>query len=161
MTSGDAIEIRLATANDAEAICRVAIRTLRQTNARDYSADVIARLVGGFSPQRIATFIASRPFYVAIARGSIVGTANLDGAAARAVFVDPDHQGKGIGTSMMAAVEDLARARSVTTLHVQSSITAEGFYKQLGYIAVSEKLHGIERTIMMEKLLAPQSATGQ
>ena len=142
MNSHDAIEIRLATASDAEAICRVAVRTLRQTNARDYSDDVIARLVAGFSPRRIAAFIVRRPFYVAIAHGSIVGTANLDGAAARAVFVDPDHQGKGIGTSMMAAVEDIARTRTAATLHVQSSVTAEGFYRNLGYVAVGEKFHG-------------------
>jgi GNAT superfamily N-acetyltransferase len=98
-------------------------------------------------------FIASRPFYVALAHGAVVGTANLDGAVARAVFVDPDHQGRGIGAGLMAAVESLARSRSVTTLHVQSSTTAEGFYKKLGYIAVGEKFHDNERTIMMEKRL--------
>jgi GNAT superfamily N-acetyltransferase len=153
MTPRDAIEIRPATVADAEAICRVAIRTLRETNARDYTPDVIARLVAGFSPQRIAAFIASRPFYVALAHGAVVGTANLDGAAARAVFVDPGHQGQGVGAGLMAVIEDLARARSVTTLHVQSSITAEGFYKKLGYVAVGEKFHGTERTIMMAKHL--------
>jgi len=57
------------------------------------------------------------------------------------------------GAGLMAVIEDLARARSVTTLHVQSSITAEGFYKKLGYVAVNEKFHGAERTIMMEKHL--------
>jgi len=154
MTPRDAIEIRPATTDDAAAICRVAIRTLRESNARDYSADVIARLAAGFSPQRIAALIAGRPFYVAIAHGTIVGTANLDGAAARAVFVDPDHQGEGIGASLMAAIEDLARERSVAMLSVQSSITAEGFYKKLGYVAVGEKVSGTERTIMMEKRLA-------
>ena len=161
MASRDAIKIRLATANDAAAICRVAIRTLRETNARDYPAVVIARLVAGFTPQRIATFIASRPFYVAIAHDAIVGTANLDGAAARAVFVDPGHQGKGVGTSLMAVIEDLARARSVATLQVQSSITAEGFYRKLGYAAVGERFHDGERTIAMEKRLAPRAAAGQ
>ena len=155
MTSRDAIEIRPATANDAETICRVAIRALRETNARDYPAVVIARLVAGFSPQRITTFIASRPFYVAIAHDTIVGTANLDGVAARALFVDPDHQGKGIGSRLMAVIEDLARARSVATLHVQSSITAESFYRKLGYVAVGEKFHDGERTIMMEKSVTP------
>ncbi len=154
MTPRDAMEIRPAVTDDAAAICRVAIRTLRESNARDYSADVIARLAAGFSPQRIAALIAGRPFYVAIAHGTIVGTANLDGAAARAVFVDPDHQGEGIGASLMAAIEDLARERSVATLSVQSSITAEGFYKKLGYVAVGEKVSGTERTIMMEKRLA-------
>jgi GNAT superfamily N-acetyltransferase len=153
MPPRDAIEIRPATIADADAICRVAIRALRETNARDYTPDVIARLVAGFVPQRIAEFIAGRPFYVALAHGAVVGTANLDGAVARAVFVDPDHQGQGVGASLMAVVEDLARAGSVTTLHVQSSITAEGFYKKLGYGAVGEKFHGTERTIMMEKHL--------
>jgi len=147
------MEIRPATVEDAEAICRVAIRALRETNARDYAPDVIARLVAGFSPERIATFIASRPFYVALADGVIVGTANLDGTAARAVFVDPNHQGLGIGAGLMAVIEDLARARAVTTLHVQSSVTAEGFYKKLGYAAVGEKFKGSERTVTMEKRL--------
>jgi GNAT superfamily N-acetyltransferase len=158
MTPRDAIEIRPATVADAEAICRVAIRTLRETNARDYAPDVIARLVAGFLPQRIAGFIASRPFYVALARGAVVGTANLDGAAARAVFVDPDHQGQGAGAGLMAAIEDLARTRAVTVLHVQSSVTAEGFYKKLAYIAVGEKFHGTERTITMEKRLDGEHA---
>ena len=157
MPPRDAIEIRPATIADADAICRVAIRALRETNARDYTPDVIARLVAGFVPQRIAAFIASRPFYVALARGVVVGTANLDGTAARAVFVDPDHQGQGIGAGLMAAVENLARSRSVTTLHVQSSTTAEAFYKKLGYVATGEKFHDNERTIMMEKRLDGES----
>jgi GNAT superfamily N-acetyltransferase len=152
----DEIEIRPATVDDAEAICRVAIRALRETNARDYAPDVIERLAAGFSPPRIAALIASRPFYVSIADGAIIGTANFDGSAARAVFVDPDHQGQGIGTGLMAVIEDLARAKSMATLHVQSSVTAEGFYKKLGYVAVGEKLHGTERTIMMEKHLDGQ-----
>jgi hypothetical protein len=42
----------------------------------------------------------------------------------------------------------------VATLSVQSSITAEGFYKKLDYVAVGEKVSGTERTIMMEKRLA-------
>jgi GNAT superfamily N-acetyltransferase len=161
MTLRDAIEIRPATADDAEAICRVAIRTLRETNARDYSAAVIASMVAGFAPPRIAAFIAGRPFYVAIAQGAIVGTANLDGAEARAVFVDPDHQGQGIGTALMAAIEKLAGTKSVTTLQVQSSITAEGFYKKLGYMAVGERLGSNGRTILMEKRLAASDGAGR
>jgi GNAT superfamily N-acetyltransferase len=157
MPPRDAIEIRPATIADADAICRVAIRALHETNARDYTPDVIARLVAGFVPQRITAFIASRPFYVALARGAVVGTANLDGAVARAVFVDPDHQGRGIGAGLMAAVENLAWSRSVTTLHVQSSTTAEGFYRKLGYVAVGEKFHDAERTILMEKRLDGES----
>jgi GNAT superfamily N-acetyltransferase len=161
MSPRDAIEIRPATVDDAAAICRVAIRTLNETNARDYPADVIATLVAGFSPQRIAGFIASRPFYVAIVGGAIVGTANLAGAEARAVFVDPGHQGKGIGAGLMAAIEDLARTRSLMTLQVASSITAESFYKKLGYLAVGARTGGTGQTIPMEKRLSQPDAPGR
>jgi GNAT superfamily N-acetyltransferase len=162
MTERNAIEIRPAIASDAAAISRVVIRTLRVTNARDYTPDIIDRLAATFSPQRFLALIISRPVYVAIARGTIVGTANLDGAAPRAVFVDPDHQGQGIGAGLMAAIENLARIRAVPTLSLQSSVTAEGFYRKLGYVAVGDGLLGTERTIMMQKYLGwPIIAAGR
>ena len=59
----------------------------------------------------------------------IIGTASLQGSVVRTVFVDPDHQGKGIGARLMDVVESLARARSIATLSVPSSLTAQGFYE--------------------------------
>jgi GNAT superfamily N-acetyltransferase len=153
MMQRNAIEIRPAMASDAAAISRVVIRTLRMTNARDYTPDVIERLAATFTPQRFLALIISRPVYVALAHGTISGTANLDGAAPRAVFVDPDHQGQGIGAGLMAAIENLARIRAVPTLYLQSSVTAEGFYRKLGYVAVGDGRLGAERTIMMQKSL--------
>jgi hypothetical protein len=44
------IQIRIADAADAEAISRVVIRSLRESNAGDYHPDHIAALVAGFSP---------------------------------------------------------------------------------------------------------------
>jgi len=38
-------EIRRATAGDAEAVYEIVLRALRETNARDYPASVIDRLV--------------------------------------------------------------------------------------------------------------------
>ena len=53
----------------------------------------------------------------------------------------------------MHAVESFARATSITTLSVASSVTAKGFYNKLGYSPVHEALHGKARTIIMEKCL--------
>ena len=39
------VEIRRATAGDAEAVYEIVLRALRETNARDYPASVIDRLV--------------------------------------------------------------------------------------------------------------------
>jgi|SRR6516162_8377338 len=154
MTTNHAIEIKCATEGDAEGISRIVIRALRETNAKDYPPEVISALVSNFSPERVACLIANRQVYVAIAHGMIIGTASLQGSVVRTVFVDPDHQGKGMGARLMDVVESLARARSITRLSLRSSITAHGFYKKLGYVPIREELHGRERTIIMEKHLA-------
>jgi GNAT superfamily N-acetyltransferase len=120
MTTHDAIEIKPATAVDAEGISRMVIRALREANAQDYTLEVINALVSNFSPERIASLIANCQVYVAIAHGMIIGTASLQGSVVRTVFVDPDHHGRGIGARLMDAVESLARARSITTLSVPS-----------------------------------------
>lgn len=154
MTDRNRIEIRPATTIDAEDISRMIIRTLRQTNAQDYEPHAIEALVSSFSPERVVSLIANRQAYVAIARGSIVGTASLNDSVVRTVFVDPDHQRKGIGAKLMDVVESCARARSVGTLSVPSSVTAKGFYEKLGFVPAREELHGDERTIIMTKDLA-------
>ena len=49
------------------------------------------------------------------------------------VFVDPDHQGRGIGRSLVQHVEMQAKGYPFHTMVVPSSLTAHGFYKNLGY----------------------------
>lgn len=122
MTSPDAIEIRPATALDVEGISRAVIRALRETNAQDYAPHIIDAVVANFSPERVASLIAGRRVYVAIARGLIVGTASLNGQVVRTVFVDPDHQCKGIGARLMDVVESVARAQSIAILSVPESV---------------------------------------
>lgn len=83
----------------------------------------------------------------------VVGTASLDGAVVRTVFISPGMQGQGVGTRLMAEVELIARSKGVTLLTVPSSVTAEAFYAKLGFQAVRDSYHGDERTIIMERLL--------
>jgi GNAT superfamily N-acetyltransferase len=91
---------------------------------------------------------------MAITHGMIIETASLDGSVVLTVFVDPDHQGKGISARLMDVIENFARARSLARLSVPSSLTAQGFHEKLGYVPVREVLHGRERTIVMEKQVA-------
>jgi N-acetylglutamate synthase-like GNAT family acetyltransferase len=72
------------------------------------------------------------------------------------VFVDPDHQAKGIDTRLMNVIESVASAGSILKLSVPSSLTAEGFYKKLGYNPVHEELHGNKRTMVLEEHPHPQ-----
>lgn len=45
-------QVRPATGEDAQAISLVTISALRESNAQDYSPDVIARVEQGFSRKR-------------------------------------------------------------------------------------------------------------
>ncbi len=145
--------IRKATDKDATVISQVIVAALRESNSQDYSAAVIAQVELSFSPPAILSFIAQRQVYVATLGEEIIATASFDQATVRSVFVAPTHQGQGAGRALMAAVESAAAIQGVRRLRVPSSITAEGFYRSLGYSTVRDEYHGEERTIIMEKSL--------
>ncbi len=45
--------VRIAQAADADGISRVILAALHSSNARDYPADVIARVAGNFTPDAV------------------------------------------------------------------------------------------------------------
>jgi N-acetylglutamate synthase-like GNAT family acetyltransferase len=147
--SEERVRIRLATTSEADAISRMIVRTLRETSAADYSAEVIAALVGRFSPEAVVQRMHERQVLVALTGSDLVGTAALQGALVRTVFVDPDWQRQGIGSRLMRTIEALAT--DVAALTVNASVTAEGFYCRLGFVRVREQVHDGERTIVMMK----------
>jgi ribosomal protein S18 acetylase RimI-like enzyme len=77
---------------------------------------------------------------VAEADGRVIGYVNLhdrDGAAHLAyLFVDPEHQGKGIGTALMARALDHARRRGYTRATLGTAVenaAARRFYERGGW----------------------------
>lgn len=147
------IEIRAAQPHDAPAISRVIIDALRISNARDYSPEVIQRVESNFTAERIGKLIETRLVLVAQQDQQVLGTASLDGQVIRTVFVDPTQQGKGIGRRLMAAIERLAQERGARELLVPSSLTAQGFYRQLGFTQIREVVEDEERTLIMSRQL--------
>lgn len=147
--------IRPALDDDAAEISAVILRALRETNAKDYTSEIIARVERSFSPGAVLHLIGKRTVFVATIGSRLVGTASLDGDVVRTVFVAPDAQAQaqGIGKLLMAEIERTARERNVPLLTVPSSVTAEPFYARLGFKAVRDSYHGDERTIMMERSL--------
>lgn len=145
--------IREAVNADAEAISRVVIAALRESNAVDYSPEIIADVQRSFSADAILQLLAQRKVFVATFDSVIVATASLDQDVVRSVFVDPRYQGQRIGKALMGLIQITAIDRGVKLLRVPSSITAEGFYSSLGFRTVRDEFHGAERTIIMDKRL--------
>lgn len=147
--------IRPASDGDAGAISQVIVSALRQTNAKDYAPEIIARLENNFRPAAVRELIRKLKVLVAVWQEQIVGTASLDGSMVRGFFVAPDAQGIGVDGRLLAEVESAARAAGIMTLVVQSSVTAEQFYAKRGFKALRDSYYGDERTIIMERDLAP------
>ncbi|VFB20218.1 GNAT family N-acetyltransferase [Pseudomonas fragi] len=141
--------IRRATPGDAQAISKVVIAALRESNARDYSPEVITRIGQNFCPAEILKLMQQRQMYVAVHEHLVVGTASLDHAVVRSVFVNPGHQGRGIGQQLMARIKEAAIVAQIQELRVPSSLTVESFYAQLGFAKVRDEFHGDERTVIM------------
>ena len=134
--------IRPAVEDDADGISAVILRALRETNAKDYTDEIIERVERSFSPSAVLRLIGRRTVFVAAFGSRIVGTASLDGSVVRTVFVAPDVQARGIGKQLMAEIERTARERHIPRLAVWSSLTAETFYARLGFTAVRNSYHG-------------------
>ncbi|WP_245272693.1 hypothetical protein [Mesorhizobium sp. LNHC221B00] len=90
-------KVRVARESDAADISAVILRSLRESNARDYSPGIIARVEPSFSPSAVLELMGKRDVFVAMIASRIVGTASLDGEVIRTVFVGPDVQGQGVG----------------------------------------------------------------
>ncbi|WP_447801286.1 N-acetyltransferase family protein [Pseudomonas kilonensis] len=145
--------IRNAMAADAPAISQTIINALRQSNAQDYSSEIIDQVAQSFSPLAILQLLTQRQVLVAIVDNHIVATASLDQDVVRSVFVEPSYQGQGLGRHLMERLQSIAINAGLNLLRVPSSITAEGFYASLGFIKVRDEFHKSERTIIMTKIL--------
>jgi predicted N-acetyltransferase YhbS len=145
--------VRPAQPGDAEGISHVIVAALRETNAKDYCEEVIARLEESFSPVAVSYLLEQRFAFVAVLDGVVIGTASLDGRVVRTVFIDPAWQRRGIGRALITEVERLAVEKGVALLSVPSSVTAESFYARLGFRSVRDSYHREDRTVVMERPL--------
>jgi putative acetyltransferase len=79
----------------------------------------------------------------------------------RAVYVHGDHAREGVGSALLAHLEDRARERGLAALVLWSSLNAVRFYERHGYERVRETTHettgGVELgVVVMRKALADE-----
>ncbi len=132
--------IRRFRATDARKVSDMIVRTLRTTNAADYSEDYIERIVARMQPDALADRAARLHFYVAKEKGAIVACGAIgphegkeDESSLVNVFVCPERQGRGIGRRIVETLEQddwFLRAHRVV---VPASLTGVRFYLSLGY----------------------------
>ena len=128
------LTIRTARPEDAEAICRLHVASIRVLCARDYTPEQIEAWAG---PKRAADYVrgmeTSEAMYVAEARGGLLGFGCRFVDELRALYVAPIPTGGGVGTTLLERIEDDALAAGIHLLQLHSTLTAAAFYEKRGY----------------------------
>ncbi|MDY6949582.1 MAG: GNAT family N-acetyltransferase [Pseudomonadota bacterium] len=154
--------IRLFAAVDAAQWFEVHHSAVRETAAKDYSKSVIEAWAPSVEPAMIQYLIAdhSGTKIVAEVDGEVVGIGEvaLTNCELRACYVAPRFGRRGIGRALVAELETIARNGKIAALVLSSSLTAERFYRHLGYRVTAHGQHVLRNgepmaCVYMTKLL--------
>ncbi|WP_267642748.1 GNAT family N-acetyltransferase [Haloarchaeobius amylolyticus] len=152
------MHVREATESDVEAIRSVHAAAIRELGRETYSAEQVAAWAAGcetaeyedISHEDCCFVVAEaedeeRPGILAF--GSLwltppEGYERPADAEVTAVYVDPSVAREGVGSAVLAALEDRARETAgVETLGLTASTNAVPFYEAHGYESVRERTH--------------------
>lgn len=106
------MKIRRFEEKDAKKVSELIVETLRKTNIKDYSADLIENYVNNFQPENVLKRASWTHFYVAEEKDNIIGCGaiapywnKIDESSLFTIFISPEHQGKGIGQKIIETME--------------------------------------------------------
>ena len=132
------VRFRLASVDDAKAVLALKRAAIREIAGWYYGPEEIEAWTPGENALPVfEAAIESDRYTVLLAEtdGDIAGYGVLNGREGRidAAFVDPDHGGEGIASSLVGQLESHARMRDIEELDVVASLNAKPFYEKLGY----------------------------
>ena len=144
--------VRRATLDDAEVICDVHIRSIRELCAKDYTPRQIESWTRYKSADnyRGGMVEGGEAIFVAEVEGRIIGFASLEADEITSVYVAPARISRGAGRALVEAAEAHARDQGVETIRLRSTITAIGFYQKMGYRRVEETVFVLRDGVPLE-----------
>lgn len=160
MASAPAFAIRTARDDDRKAIWRVHTDAVRELCAGFYQPDEIDVWIGRLTPDSYRSAILHRVMLVAERDGDVVGFGQLDveRCEIEAVYVLPALARQGLGSRLLANLEEIARRRGVGRVTLCASLNAEAFYAAHAYRAIGREHQRLTDAvalpcIRMEKVL--------
>ena len=151
------IEVRVATPEDAEAIHLLHTRSVRALCVGDYSTDQIERWIEGRTPEGYLPAIEEGTMIVATVGSQVVGFGHGEPGRVRAVFVDPDAAGRGVGSRLLREALRLAGRGPVL---LESTLNAVAFYARHGFREIERRSVGrvpLEVVVMRHGCRKPHS----
>ena len=144
--------IREMNQQDTLDVLGLILRNCDEVMAQYCSPQDLARLRKPFTAEELRNQMAWREVFVAQSGGRIAATDALAHAETiggkkhwvSSLFVSPDAHGRGIGTSLLNRLIELARSEGLCQLRVPSSVSAIPCYERAGFVA--DETHLLSRT---------------
>ena len=138
--NGQNITARLINENDAKAVSDLIRKTISISNKKDYPEDLMDQLIAIETPEHVLERASWTHFYVFEINGQIIACGAIgpywgkeDESSLFTIFVDPDHQGKGIGRFIINTLEKDEFFTRAKRIEIPASITGVPFYLKMGY----------------------------
>lgn len=152
------MNIRAYAIPDTEEILNLFYDTIHEVNSQDYTPEQ----VNAWAPAVMDTGkwrerLSRKMTFVAEADGQIVGFCELEkDGHIDCFYAHKDYQRKGVGRSLLAKIEQEAKALGVNRVYAEVSITAKPFFESQGFVVLQEQqvlIRGINLTnYRMEKI---------
>lgn len=146
----DEIEIRAAQPGDADAVAHYHRRCFINT----YSAQLLAGELeppdlAGMRRQFRGWFQSESGFEtrVAVAKGTPIGHVTVSGCQLVHLFVEPDHQGRGLGRQLLSLGEEIIGASGHTRFELHARVenfAAIAFYEAAGWTVTNRLIGTVE-----------------
>ncbi|MFX0204936.1 MAG: GNAT family N-acetyltransferase [Candidatus Hodarchaeota archaeon] len=130
--------IRPFQPEDAVTVSNLVRKVVKESLSRDYPEATIQLLYIEYRPEYFTEPIHEQTIFLAEEDDKIVGTAAIHNNLIMDLFVDPEYEGQGIGSKLIAHLEQLASLQGHTTTQISANPYAIDFYEKLGYEKVEE-----------------------
>lgn len=153
--------IRVALETDADKICNVLIRSIREVCAADYGNDqeLLDSWCSNKTPENTMSWINNSENYCVVAELApfgVVGAAMYSRlkSALYLCYIVPEGLHRGIGSKLLLTIEAEAKRLGHEKISLTSTITAHDFYKRHGYQDSGEPSYmGKVKGFPMQKLI--------
>lgn len=115
-------------------------RVLLEVNIKNYPREALERFAEYYSAETVLELALRGQMFVAldgeraIGCGAVVALEDRPGVSEiRALFVLPEYEGQGVGSTLMAVLESDPIFTRADRVVVSASLTAHSFYEKLGY----------------------------
>lgn len=160
------IVVRPMKSNEARAFLETHRASVRGVASADYPSEVIDAWAPPVTDEAVAAFLGNPDDEVCVVAeldGEFVGIGSVVPRLKqlRACYVAPKGIRKGVGTRIVRELERIARESGVRRLESVSTVTAEPFYRNLGYVMGRRIRHVTSTGVAMDAIEMSRELSGR